>query len=431
MLEPLKLADIKTLLEMEEERTQVAELDDVSRWIELALSGIPDLAVYHEALLKIEEYFEETGLEGDDLQLWRAYRDLFAQRFSRVYDDILEITDVIATDLFNYFVHNPLLRNVKSRFSECTIPFTFLGKTEDYYFTYTHDAEHPVAVISIPQGLVSSAWNWLAIPHEIGHNIFAHFINYEKELLEKVTEVLSNHSFKINMIDYPHRSSGKKIMETIWRTWIDELMADLFGVLFTGPAFVMDRQEDATRVSSRACVDVNISLWDVQNMVLERHPTFYLRPLLGTKMLRILDFPHLAEILDHRWFELYPNIRKKGEIIWVDEKPDGNIQLFSIPVDEMLRCFDLILPVMLKSKMKSLGGAPLIDIIHFDELDFVISTVVAQDIINQTNKFARFVKPRHILAASRIAFESDPKKAEIIHTSATQALLHFKNTYME
>lgn len=430
MIEPLKLADIKTLLEIEEERTQVAELDDVNRWIELALSSIPEISVYQEALLKIEEYFEEVGLEGDDLHLWRAYRDLFAQRFSRIYDDILEVTDVIASDLFNYFIRNPRLKDVKSRLSGGTIPFTFLGRTEDYYFTYTHDTERPVAVISIPHGVISSVWNWLAIPHEIGHNIFAHFFDYEKELLEKVTRALSGHRFEVHFKSFPKHSSGKKIIRTVWRAWLDELVADTFGVLFTGPAFVMDRQEDAVRVATRYG-SVNESVWDVENNVLEKHPVFYIRPLLGSRMLRELDFPHLADLLDERWFNLYPDIRKKGEIIWVDEKPEGSVELFSVPIDEIMRSFELILPIVLHSGMKSLNGMSISEIIHFDKLDFVIATMVAQDMIAEVNKFARFVKPRHILAASRIAFESDPKNAEIIHACATNALLHFKNTYME
>ena len=431
MFEPLKLADINSLLEIEEERMQVAELDDVSRWIELALSRIPVLSNYQEALCKIEEYFDETGLEGDDLHLWRAYRDLFAQRFSRIYDDILEVTDVIAADMFNYFVHNPVLKNVKSRFTKGTIPFTFLGRTEDYYFTYTHDTERPVAVISIPQGRISSVWNWCAIPHEIGHNIFAHFIDFERELWGKISHILSEHRFKVNRLQYPLKTTSKKIISLIMRAWLDEIMADIFGVLFTGPAFVMDRQEDAMVLVGKSG-DAHVSSWDIEDMSMVRHPTAYIRPLFCTMILRELDFQNAADALDDRWCKLHKNVRKRGELLWVDDVPPNNpVELLTIPIDEMLRIYSLFLPVILHGKMKCFGGAALTDIIHFDQLDFVISTVVAEGLLSGANEYARFVKPRHILSASRIAFERNPGKSETIHTSAMQGLVHFKKNHLE
>ena len=430
MFEPLKLADIDSLLEIVEERKQVAELDDVSRWIELALSRIPVLSDCRNALCRIEEYFDETGLEGDDLHLWRAYRDLFAQRFSRIYDDILEVTDVIAGDMFNHFIRSPHLKNVKSRFAEGTIPFTFLGRTEDYYFTYTHDTERPVAVISIPQGRISSVWNWCAIPHEIGHNIFAHFIDYERELWGKDNHILSEHRFKIRRLKYPLKTSTGKIIRLIMRSWLDEMMADIFGVLFIGPAFVMDRQEDAMVLSGKSG-DAHISTWDVEEMSMVKHPTAYIRPLFCTMILRELDFQHAADALDDRWCKLHKDVLKRGELLWIDDVPASNpVDLLAIPIDEMLRIYSLILPVILHGKMKCLGGAALTDIIHFEHLDFVISTVVAEGLSTGVNEFARHVKPRHILSASRIAFERDPEKAETIHTSAMQGLVHFKKKHM-
>ncbi|MFH1515126.1 MAG: hypothetical protein ABIG42_06675, partial [bacterium] len=122
MFKSLELADIKILKEIESERIQIAELDDVSRWIDLAISSIPEFKKYQDSLLKIEEYFEESGLEGDDLHLWRAYKNLFAQRFSGIYDDVLQVTDVIAHDLFKYFATHTRLKEARSRYSRGTIP---------------------------------------------------------------------------------------------------------------------------------------------------------------------------------------------------------------------------------------------------------------------------------------------------------------------
>ncbi|MBU1023437.1 hypothetical protein KKB99_04020 [bacterium] len=430
MFKSLELADIKILKEIESERIQIAELDDVSRWIDLAISSIPEFKKYQDSLLKIEEYFEESGLEGDDLHLWRAYKNLFAQRFSGIYDDVLQVTDVIAHDLFKYFATHTRLKEARSRYSRGTIPLTFLGKSEDYYITYTHDMEHPIAVISIPQGRVSSVWNWLAIPHEIGHNIFAHYIDFESELWGKINRLLQKGRFRINLLDFSSKISGKKIMQTIWRFWLDELVADVFGVLFTGPAFVMSRHSDSVQAAEEMG-GIDLAIWNLDEMEMSRHPTASIRPLLGSKMLRILGFEDIGDELDERWFEICRQYSSTGDLLWVNETPDGVKKLFTIPIDEMLRSFDIIIPEILTGSLKCLGGESLMNIIRFDNLDFVISRVVADELINGIDEFARYVKPRHLLSATRLAFESHPDQADLIHSSAMKGLIYYKNNHSD
>jgi hypothetical protein len=417
-------------MQIEDERVQIAELDDVSRWIELALDHIPAFKKHSKSLLKIEEYFDETGLEGDDLHLWRAYRSLFAQRFSGIYDDILEVTDVIAADLFKYFIRNQQLKTAKSRFSKEAIPFTFLGRSEDYYFTYTHDLERPIAVISIPQGRVSSAWNWLAIPHEIGHNIFAHFIDYESELWDKIKVNLKGHKFSVNRINLPKTTSARQLMGTIWRYWLDELIADVFGVLFTGPSFAMSRQEDAIQAAIQIG-DAHLNVWDIEGMSMSKHPSCLIRPLLANRILKELGFERECDDLNKRWFKIIERYEPNDEILWVDYKHGERIDLFTIQSSEILKSFDLILPVILNSKMKCFEGAKLLDIVQFDQIDYTIVRIVADDLINGVAEFERFIKPRHILAASRIAFEENPDEADRIHSSAMKSLIHYKKKHME
>jgi hypothetical protein len=427
--QPLRLAKIDELIDIEDSRVQVAELDDVSRWIELAINNIPCFAPHVNDLLKMEEYFDESGLEGDDLHLWRAYRNLFAQRYAGVYDDILEVTDIIASDMFNHFVRHPLVKNSKSRFASGTIPFTFLGRTEDYYYTYTHDMERPVAVISIPQGRVSSVWNWLAIPHEIGHNIFSHFMDFEKDIWEKIRRALSHSRFVINPKKMK-KMSGKKVIRTIWHFWLEETIADVFGILFTGPSFVMSRQDDAIKAANQAG-SVNSSIWDIDQMLMTKHPTAFLRPLLGSVMLREIGFRDEADRLDERWYNTYPEMKENPELIWVDDKEVEKTELLTIPLDEMLRSFEKIVDIVLYHRLGCLNDSLLTDIIRFDNPDYVIAKVVAMELLEGTCEFARTVKPRHLLAASRIAFETDPENADLIHNSAIQGLIHFKKHHSD
>ncbi|MFH1514253.1 MAG: hypothetical protein ABIG42_02210, partial [bacterium] len=232
------------------------------------------------------------------------------------------------------------------------------------------------------------------------------------------------------LLDFSSKISGKKIMQTIWRFWLDELVADVFGVLFTGPAFVMSRHSDSVQAAEEMG-GIDLAIWNLDEMEMSRHPTASIRPLLGSKMLRILGFEDIGDELDERWFEICRQYSSTGDLLWVNETPDGVKKLFTIPIDEMLRSFDIIIPEILTGSLKCLGGESLMNIIRFDNLDFVISRVVADELINGIDEFARYVKPRHLLSATRLAFESHPDQADLIHSSAMKGLIYYKNNHSD
>ena len=188
-------------------------------------------------------------------------------------------------------------------------------------------------------------------------------------------------------------------------------------------------QEDAIQAAAESG-GAHIGIWDMEDMAMSKHPTSLIRPLLANRILRELGFDRECDDLNKRWYGIIERYETNDELLWIDFRPEGRIDMFSICVDEILKSFEIVLPEILSAKMKCFGGSSLLDIVQFDNVDYVIVCVVSDELLGGIDEFERFVKPRHILAASRLAFESYPDKADLIHGSAIKALIHFKNTHM-
>ncbi|MFH1677103.1 MAG: hypothetical protein ABIC40_08770, partial [bacterium] len=156
------LGDINELKQVGLERESTAEIEDVRRWVAIA-KKTKTLAAHPVRWNAVREYFEEHGLEDEDLHLWHSYRNLITQRKMGVYNELLKLTDILAVDYYDRFFGCPLIKGAMKRYAADALPLTFMGRSEDYYYTYTHAHEHPIALVSIPRKGAISAWNWLAL----------------------------------------------------------------------------------------------------------------------------------------------------------------------------------------------------------------------------------------------------------------------------
>ncbi|MEO7993547.1 MAG: hypothetical protein ABI743_04045 [bacterium] len=415
--------DLEDLAQFEDDRNAAIERQDVERWLS-QVPSIKSLRPYRAQFEMLGDYLVEVELEGEDLHLWRAYRELIMQRLTGVYDDFLGLTDIIVQDLFYFFVRNEHLAQVKSRYAKKVVPLTFLGRSEDYYYTYAGDHALPIVVVSIPQSRVGSVWNWLAIPHEVGHHILAHFAGYEDELSMQVVRGLKPLKLEVTRHTYPLRTPTKALVATIWFNWLEEVVADIFGILFTGPAQVMARQEDACRMLPYG-VGAEGSLFDSQHGGFSRYPTCFVRCLFQSDVLRYLGYGDWADKLDARWIRRWGNL---PELHWYDDAPmdEGatRIPLFSMSVETVRRTFRALLPLILDTPVDAFGGASLRSIAHYDEEDHARVERISAGLLAGQTAFERKDRARHILAASRFAFETAPSQQEEIHATAVEAILN-------
>ena len=50
------------------------------------------------------------------------------------------------------------------------------------YYTHTADWNRPFAIINVPHAAFDHVWQWLALPHETGHDLYASVDGLETEV---------------------------------------------------------------------------------------------------------------------------------------------------------------------------------------------------------------------------------------------------------
>lgn len=108
---------------------------------------------------------------------------------------------------------------------------------------------------------------------------------------------------KIQIRDGLARHLTDKIKQTEWMTdWLEEIFADTYGCIIAGPVNVLSFQE--MLANSPAPVAA------VNNQHDHKHPFPALRPLIQTRILRLmsevnlqLDYANIAEMLDQNWID--------------------------------------------------------------------------------------------------------------------------------
>lgn len=411
------LGQLDELREIDAERETQSELTDVLKWTGLAKT-IESLAHCKADWGHILEYFEEYGVDGEDLHLWRAYRSLIQQRYARIYDDILLITDILARDYFYSFIRSPRLKRARIRYTVEAVPLTFLGRSEDYFYTYTVTTERHIAIISVPTSGLKSAWSWLALPHEMGHNLTANIIGLLKELTGKIDKRLRRHRYHIEGKP-PLGVSHAKMFEYIWHAWMDEVTADFFGILFAGPSYVLSRLHDAVP-EAYGVEKVEHFHLSVADMQVPPHPNCYIRIPMLCRMLELVGFKEEAATILKAWKVRHRNIH----YVHVVDPERHLMELFRIPVDELMRSFEEVADILCCKPHASLGKNRLRDIIFFSDLDWEVTKYIAKQLLRPDDMdIPELARPGQVLSASRLAFEMDPENADTIHTNTIRAIM--------
>ena len=58
------------------------------------------------------------------------------------------------------------------------------------YFTHPPELDRPFALINLPHAAFSNVWQWLALPHEVGHDLYATVRGLDVELEAAVGEAM-------------------------------------------------------------------------------------------------------------------------------------------------------------------------------------------------------------------------------------------------
>ena len=425
------------------------DIDEVERVIELA-RRTPELAKYEDKLRQLSVFFETATQFCKDFNpdgltrlvgFWERYRAAVIQHHSVITPVELRAAGRVVKDIYHSFLKDVPDKNIL--YSSDAEPIVYGGPGgPDAYFTHPSEKNLPFAIISLPHTAFDSVWQWLALPHEIGHGAFATISGLREELQNalaaRMKEAVRKREIEIPGvtidlqpfdIDYQQTYLGEAFISKIWRGWADEAQADIVGILTCGGASIIGLQQiigfkaiDAWKVSPEGNRGGDGP---------EEHPTAYVRNAMNIAALRLMDEDHeaLADEIEERFKSLRPSAEFitwyliDARLLSLQPDPDPKTldlaEVFvaaQVPVKEMVKSAQIAADVILNHKLKCLGGKSYKDLVCFTGADQEIVYEVAAELLNGYPTFAQVkdATPRHALSATVFAFEQDRSRAELI-----------------
>ena len=337
-----------------------------------------------EELLK-----QSTDLERQILELhriWEFFRSKFALRSVKWFNSYLQAADEFAWSCYNgaqnlvdpehvgpseikepplVFFNggsSPFSMPRKLAFQAEEVPREGL-KTEQFVELL---ADLPIPLIGIPWFQIQYLPDALVIGHEVGHIIRDDF------RLRSRTEALLKEGFEIGKV--PKERQGA------WEEWLDEVFADIYGTLATGPSFVGSLMDFLAMGNDSVTQERRTNLnWGV-------YPTVYLRILVTLEVLRRQGFEEEREQLEANWQAIFK----------------------SHAMTEFVQDIEPIVESMIVGPYPEFRDAALTDVIPFSKSNQDNATDAADSVLKK-GPIESVSNVRELYAASRCAFANDPE----------------------
>ena len=383
------------------------------------------------------------------LSLWQIYRQIINQRTTPQYHDFLAIGDIIAQSFFSEFLKNKKFKDIKPGYFTYSKPLTFMGSYSRYdYYTIVPEAlnQHnmDIPIISVSRSASGTLWSLLAVSHEVGHDIMGNIQYFESEASQLVLDTFQNINYSMNDIVMPiydpqsrmlvdRTFSPSEMIQTIWTAYLSESFADVMGIIFSGPAFLLS----ALGLLGGSKKDQ----WQAVYQKPEEHPPGYLRGYIQTEYLKKLGFnSEVQEINDI--FEYVSDM--DDSILWESDYSSSSTNThFEIDLDIMEDSASKFIDALLGKKFTSLGDNKISDIVTpFTKKDQAIVVELTErlqtgdsDIENLSVPYSVSNAPpkslpKHILSASQWSVIEHPKKSEVIRDTATKMFLKNKSKFL-
>jgi len=312
-------------------------------------------------------------------KVWDFFREKLALRHSPSHRKPLWVADTIAWDC-----HRPVLNSAvqfgivdgaelrEPPLVYCAAeysPATWVrgSRPNDGRAYDLGEALLPIPVIEMPWDHLGSAWEYLALHHEVGHDIEAD-LKLRLVLQHSLQQTLSNSGVGLERI-------------RTWLKWEGEIFADLCALRLAGPAFT-----DAL-MHLLLLPAVNVKTFDAD----DPHPTPYLRILLNAAYTRSLGTTqaiqdHAASI-ETRWKSVYGN-----------DSGDPNLDAYQ-------QDFSLVFKALMATEFPMLKNHSVAELMPFGNADdgkIRSAETFFRTGMNRPNE----LPPRHAVSAARLAISS-------------------------
>jgi hypothetical protein len=220
--------------------------------------------------------------------VWDFFRERLELRFVPQFRHLLLVADLISYDCYNTVMDRAKALQIGPAQGYREYPLIGLV-TEFSPATWPRGQRPPalenrclpVPIIDLPWDHLTNPWGLLIIAHEVGHDVAEDLGKIAKLLQSAVTQRLDAGG-----------TSSERIVR--WKKWTSEIIADLVGVLLTGPAFV-----------GALAGLLTLPRYQVRLFDMRKHPPHYLRIFINTTLVRRLGLSHAADALDAGWKVLY------------------------------------------------------------------------------------------------------------------------------
>jgi hypothetical protein len=425
------------LLKANQRRVEV-DIDEVERVLDLA-RRTPGLAQYEKGLCELSVFFAEATRECREtdpeslsglVSFWEEYRAVVIQRYTGITPAELRAADKIVGNVFGTFVAG--VPEGRISYSPDAVPLVYGGPGgPDNYYTYPPDWSRPFAIINLPHAAFDNVWQWLALPHETGHDLYASIDGLETELTQALAARMQDAvgsgevnvpavhvAFSYEGHDYEVNYTPEDFLAKVWAAWANESQADMVGILSCGGAAAVGLQQI-----------IGFEAYDTWELTFEgaelaadgpeAHPTSYVRNALNIAALRALDPAHasLADEIEQRFRALRPDA---SHIEWW-LGPD--VPLTGVDAGEMVKSAEIAADVLLNHSFGALGGKSYREIMTFTGQDQAITDACTKELIAGHATFSQVdgAQPRHALAATIFAFEKKRGQADSIN----RTFVHF------
>jgi hypothetical protein len=319
--------------------------------------------------------------------VWDFFRDRLELRFVPQFQEPLLLADLVAHDCYSTvmeraealriipqhdFREYPLIGLV-AEFSPATL-------RRGHYLKALENENLPIPVINLPWDYLSIPWLLLTIAHEAGHDL--------DEDLNKLSEVLKPHiGACLKDLNVPQNRIEN------WQRWTSEILADLMGILLTGPAFTSVLTEMLT-LPRIYVLDKNPG---------GKHPPHYLRIFINTTLIQSLGLSQYANTFETNWQMLY-------------DKPNSDFTPYLADIQPVL---STMLDTPLMALQDRNGGLhSLKELVPFtpDTQVHIQDAAAELDVGPLTSE----IPIRHVVSAVRLAFEKAVTKG---HTCSVETLI--------
>lgn len=317
--------------------------------------------------------------------VWEFYRQKYQMRLSPDFKGSLRVADLVAWDCYRPVIEAAARSRIipSSRLREPPLcyyevafsPATWVRGSEpsDLRDRQGGTIRTPIPVIQLPWDYAENLWEFLSIPHEVGHDLEAD-LNLRSSLLRSLC-----------------RGGTPDARIGVWMTWLAETFADLIGLQLVGPAYL-----EAL---------MHLLLLPIEHVItddpLDPHPTPYIRVRMCAAYIR--DLVRGDRPLDLRQREELSRHADQIERFWTTLY--GNpAHLRDYPAD-----FSHVFRALMDTPLPVLRDQTTRSLIPYTAEDDVAIRAASSYLETGQNRPAS-IGPRHCVAAARLSVTSCGRK---------------------